>query len=64
MTDKTMDRWRQMSNFFEKIKTLKKGMSLPVQAIRHQRGKDITAETLQFRFTDSCNGKCGAVDRR
>ena len=40
MTKKTMDRWRRtVRHFLKKIKTLKRGMSLPVQALDIKEGR-------------------------
>ena len=49
--------------FFQKIQTLKKGMSLEVSNLAIKRRKDVAAEALQFRVFDPCDGKCRAADR-
>ena len=50
------------AHLLEQIAKIKKGMTLPVNRLCHQGGRDFSAKTLQFRFHDPCNGKCRTVD--
>lgn len=50
--------------FLDMLKDLKKGSHLPVKRLMIKEGRDVASEALQFRFTDSGNGKCRTADRR
>lgn len=52
------------ADILEVLKGLRKGMSLPVKSLTIKEGEDFSAEALQFRFDDPCDGKCRTAYRR